>query len=66
MTYLDSRANDQERKSQLWPKSPRGLSNAIRRLIPLLRESGLEVTFERETETRNRERLIILKATNQD
>lgn len=66
MTYLDSRANEQERKSRSWPKSPRGLSNAIRRLLPLLRETGLEVTFERETETRNRERMIVLKTLNRD
>jgi hypothetical protein len=35
------------RASPSWPKTPRLLSNALRRLVPILRSEGLNVTFSR-------------------
>ena len=58
---LEARAAEGEKRSPSWPKSARGLTNAIRRLEPLLRKSGVEVEFGRDTESRTRDRLITLK-----
>src|SRR5207249_3596964 len=37
------------RRSKTWPDSPRSLSNAIRRLVPNLRASGMVVAFSRSS-----------------
>ena len=47
-------------KSSSWPKTPRALSNALRRLAPNLKVVGLEITFER-TPGNNSVRQIIIK-----
>jgi hypothetical protein len=57
---LNGRATDGERQLRNWPRSPRAVSNAIRRLIPNLRTAGFHVDFAREG-TRARKRLIILR-----
>lgn len=46
-------------RSHAWPKSPRGISGAIRRLAPALRSAGIEITSERLTNPR-RTRTITL------
>lgn len=60
LSRLSAMSSEQERKSKSWPQSPRGLSNALRRLIPNLRTAGLEVTFDRKSGG-NRERVISLE-----
>jgi hypothetical protein len=40
-TYVD----EGTRKSQSWPKHPRGMSGRLRRLASFLRESGIEIGF---------------------
>lgn len=45
LVELDARAGDELRRRRNWPKSPRGLSGALRRLAPNLRSTGISVTF---------------------
>jgi hypothetical protein len=40
-------AGEKVAKSERWPKSPRGMSGALRRLAPALRAVGIEVEFGR-------------------
>jgi hypothetical protein len=54
---LTALSKEQERKSKSWPQSPRGLSNAVRRLLPSLRQAGIEVLFDRQP-SGNRERIM--------
>jgi hypothetical protein len=37
------------KKAKSWPKSPRSLGDALRRVTPNLRAAGVEVVFERDT-----------------
>jgi hypothetical protein len=57
LNILGTRVDDATRKSKAWPRTPRGLSGALRRLGPSLRAGGLEITFEREAGG-NRRRVI--------
>ena len=66
MSAIEGQATDLEKISKSWPKCPRALSSAIRRLTPILRECGLDVVFDRDAESRSRERLIILKLIDSD
>ena len=43
---LDELVNEGVRKSKRWPKTPRGLSNHLRRLATFLRESGIDAAFQ--------------------
>jgi len=38
-------AGEAVQKTREWPRSPRGLSSRLRRLVTFLREAGIEVTF---------------------
>lgn len=40
-------ATEKIRKSPAWPKSPRGLSNRLRRAATFLRQAGIEVEFHK-------------------
>jgi len=42
---LDRYADEHIRHSKLWPKTPRGLSDRLRRLKTFLREAGIEIIF---------------------
>jgi hypothetical protein len=42
---LEKCVDDRVKKSAAWPKTPRGISSRLRRLVTFLRESGIEVTF---------------------
>lgn len=42
---LEKRIDEEMRRTRSWPKSPRGLSSALRRLAPNLRVAGVEVEF---------------------
>ncbi|NGZ11161.1 MAG: hypothetical protein CV088_17575 [Nitrospira sp. LK70] len=44
---LHDRADEQVRRLKSWPSTPRALSNALRRLAPNLRASGIALTFSR-------------------
>jgi hypothetical protein len=48
LTRLTGQADETLRRGRAWPKTPRGLSGALRRVAPNLREVGLHVTFDRE------------------
>src|ERR1019366_2126738 len=42
---LDRHADDGVKRSRAWPKTPKGLSDRLRRLKSFLREEGIEVVF---------------------
>ncbi len=44
---LNGQGDDQVKRLKSWPSAPRGLSNALRRLAPCLRSSGIALTFSR-------------------
>jgi len=54
LTVLATRADEETRRSQRWPKRPDRLSALIRRLAPALRQVGMEVTFARTSSGRRR------------
>lgn len=56
---LARQVGESDIRSQHWPKSPRGLAGAIKRLAPALRTAGVDVTKDRDTGP-DRERLIRL------
>lgn len=45
LAALEHKAGEQVTKQKAWPKSPRALSNTLRRLAPTLRASQVDVTF---------------------
>lgn len=45
---LDQLVDESTRKSRHWPDHPRGLSNRLNRLVPFLRESGIQVDRPRK------------------
>ena len=45
--YLENRAPRRNQRDRAWPRSPRALSSALRRLAPSLRTMGVEVEFDR-------------------
>jgi hypothetical protein len=61
LAALNAREPESGKRSELWPKSARALSGALRRLRPSFRSAGLEVIFHRGTETRDRQRLISIR-----
>jgi len=54
LNRLNIATPESERKQKSWPASPRGLSNALRRLLPSLRRAGIMVTFDRAGKDRER------------
>ena len=56
---LNSIAGDDDRRSRTWPTAPNQLSNALRRVSPILRGYGVDVEFRRDARTRRR--LITIK-----
>ena len=42
---LNGKVHDDVRKTKVWPKDARTMSNRVRRLAPLLRQAGLDVGF---------------------
>jgi hypothetical protein len=51
---LDGVVTDKVRESKRWPKSPRGMAGAVRRLAPQLRMVGVNVVFHRQGKDRTR------------
>jgi hypothetical protein len=50
-------------KSRSWPKTPRGMSSRLRRLVTYLREVGITITFHRKSHGR---RLLTIARTGSD
>ena len=46
MARLEPYVAEGTKRSRAWPQSPRGLSGRLRRLATVMRESGIEITFE--------------------
>ncbi len=42
---LGNKATEKQRESKAWPKTAKGLSNALRRLAPALRRAGVDISF---------------------
>jgi hypothetical protein len=57
----DPRSDAKTRDRQDWPKTPKALSNALRRLAPNLRVEGIVVTFPEHRDRKTRRRLIVLE-----
>ncbi|MBV8441928.1 MAG: hypothetical protein JO312_15430, partial [Hyphomicrobiales bacterium] len=57
---LSGRVDDQVYRSETWPKTPRALSNRLRRASSFLRKTGIHVVFAREGHARARQ--IVLTA----
>lgn len=47
LAEINHRVKESVRKSTVWPKSPRALSGAIKRLAPALRLHGIDVSYGR-------------------
>lgn len=47
LSDLEQLAGD-VKKSRAWPQNPRGLSGRLRRLVTILRESGIRITFHQK------------------
>jgi hypothetical protein len=60
---LTERADEQVRRAKWWPRTPRGVSGAVRRMAPNLRGAGIEVDFDRAT-GRERQRQISITMAN--
>jgi hypothetical protein len=56
---LDAEATEETRKARDWPKTPRGISGALRRAAPGLRKLGYRIEFDKE-KTKQRGRLVRL------
>jgi hypothetical protein len=56
---LTACADEAAKSQKCWPANGRALSNALRRLVPNLRNCGVEVTFLRGSDRRRR-RLIVV------
>jgi hypothetical protein len=63
LALLNRKADHDERTLRIWPKTARGLSGALRRLAPNLRQAGVAVKFTREPggEGGTRRRLVQLE-----
>jgi hypothetical protein len=59
---LNGIASAEVRESKHWPKSPRGISGAIRRLAPQLRMVAINVDFHRDPSGKDRTRTIEIRA----
>lgn len=55
--YTDHRT----RQRQDWPRNPKALSNALRRIAPTIRRLGVQCTFDRREPGGNRRRMIYLE-----
>ncbi len=60
LSALTEHVEEHTRRQRDWPDEARKVSNQLRRLVPNLKATGIQVTFEKET-TKARRRLIILE-----
>jgi len=59
---LNDRTPESAKRHPKWYSVPRQVADALRRLTPALRRTGIAVTFDKESHTRRR--LIILEPTD--
>ena len=59
---LNAAAAEVTRKAKEWPKTPRGMSGALRRAAPSLRKLGYTVELDKRDPRRERDRVIYLAA----
>ena len=62
LSALRRRTEETVRKGRAWPSNARSLGNRVRRIAPLLRSSGVEVEFGKES----RRRIIVLRIAPQN
>jgi hypothetical protein len=61
LSMLNSLVDEKKQRERSWPKSPRALSGAMRRIAPSLRAIGIDVEFDRDPGSRKRTRHIIIR-----
>jgi len=66
LARLDENVDETKRRSRHWPKTPRALTNALRRTTSNLRRAGIEVDLGDRATTRDRSRLVKLRRTMED
>lgn len=59
---LNGAATEETRKQKTWPRSPRGMSGALRRVEPDLRKLGYQVELDERDKNKERKRLYHLAA----
>jgi hypothetical protein len=64
LAMLDPLVGEGVKKSATWPKTPRGLSGKLRRLVTFLRDAGIEVVFI--PKTGKGQRLLSISRTASD
>jgi hypothetical protein len=52
LNALERKAGERASKSKHWPSSPRSLSGRLRRAATFLRQTGIDISFERHARTR--------------
>jgi hypothetical protein len=62
LTKLNAAAADEFRKAENWPKTPRGMSGALRRVAPGLRKLGYTLEFGERESNAERNRIIHIAA----
>jgi hypothetical protein len=66
LALLNDRTPEAVRKSEAWPRTPRGLSAALRRIAPNLRRVGVVVVLNLRAGDRARSRLLEIRPVAQD
>jgi hypothetical protein len=61
---LSAQVGEANQKAKIWPKSPKALSNRLRRVAPSMRAVGVQIDFWRE-ETHARRRLLSIRLNTQ-
>jgi hypothetical protein len=62
LNAVNATVAENTRKAKEWPKTPRGMSGALRRAAPNLRKLGYTVEFDKRETNRERARVISLAA----
>ena len=65
LVHLDASVSETTRRSNVWPRTPQGLSSALKRCLPGLRMVGVEFSRVRSVD-RSRRRLNVLTRGGQD
>ena len=57
---LEALVDDAAKKQKAWPSNAKGLSDALRRLVPALRRTGVVVDLDRRSKDKHHRRLVAL------
>lgn len=66
LAALETRADDAARKNREWPKSPKGVANALRRIVSNLQAKGVMVEFQDKPELDARRRQITIQRVKEE